>query len=220
MSHGLSVAMSDTDLIVWATEASVEQDYLCARCGVNLHLDTLDNVFRHPRSEHCSEPQSLRKLALLYVQRLLECGKKLQLTKRCKGCHQEAYTEVILQDFDRFIVRSSASSPDHPSGIGPVSRRWVPPAEYKSKIITITADLDLLQCEGPVDMLIFMRCGSMCQRRFADLVGAFWLELDARNVVSGTDVALIESSLPACYFDCSCWRGAPGANNRNQQCNK
>jgi hypothetical protein len=128
-------------------------------------------------------------------------------------------TEIFLDGFEQFVVRPSPVA-SAAACCGQSVAALAPPTtlpESRSKIITIGADLDVLLCEGPVNMLIFMRSGSMCQRRFADLIGAFWLELDARNVVSGTDVALIESSLPACYFHCNCWRSASETSNRRSR---
>ena len=102
MIHGLNIALSDTDLVVWAADASLEQDYLCARCGVDVRLDASHNVFRHPETRYCSESLSLRKGSLLYVQRLLECGQHLQLLKRCRKMPiKEGVGEIFLDSFRR-----------------------------------------------------------------------------------------------------------------------
>jgi len=201
MIHGLNIALSDTDLVVWAADASLEQDYLCARCGVDVRLDASHNVFRHPETRYCSESLSLRKGSLLYVQRLLECGQHLQLLKRCRKCHQEGVGEIFLDSFGGFVVRSV---PTFASFQPPAASSRSFPDEFRSKIVTVAPDLDALWFEDSITMLVFMRSGSVCQRRFAVSIGAFWLELDARNIVSGTPVVVLDCSLPAYCMMCNC----------------
>lgn len=160
-----ALALSDSDALVWATEASLAHEYFCACCGIALTLDLHDNVFKHPPSQYCSEIRSHQKLGLLYLHRILEDRQScVQFEIRCPSCR-----DLIFFD---------------PSG------------QIESvNLIVDEVHGEALMLETSLTLLLVMRPAKTNARKLAKALGAYWLEIDARNVLSGGPLAVLDSNL-------------------------
>jgi hypothetical protein len=160
----LSVALSESDSLVWACEASVYCEYFCANCGASLKLDVLQDCFKHPaNAAPCSIVQSHQKFGLLCLQQALRnAGARIQLARMCKNCGANNLHDISGQ------------------------------------FQTVFADdgTEALLIEAFQTLLFLMRPSSPAARSCAAQYAAYWVEVDARNIISGTPLAMLDSNLP------------------------
>jgi hypothetical protein len=87
ITRGIPIAVTESDALVWASEASAYTEYFCARCAAAMQLDCNSYTFVHPPSSFCSLPLSQNKSAILYLERMLwRSDARLQLLRRCSKC--------------------------------------------------------------------------------------------------------------------------------------
>jgi len=166
---GLAVAMSENSSIVWATEASTDDDYFCARCGTTMVLNSKDHTFHHPESFKCSGILAVQKAALIYMHDLLSSGQTspVQLRTRCKKCDRG-----VLLDLNDELCRCTVLSAE----------------DGKEALLLESSSLRALILTRPASALL-------CHH--AQSLGACWLEIDARNVFTASVVDVLAGTLPA-----------------------
>jgi hypothetical protein len=170
---GLAIAMSENSSIVWATEAIASDDYFCARCGSTMILNSKDHSFQHPDSFNCSAILAVQKAALMYMHDLLSSGdaSPVQVRTRCNSCERP-----VLIDLNEDLCRCSFLSAE----------------DGKEALLLESSRLRALVMVRPASPFL-------CQQ--AHSLGAYWLEIDARNLFTASVVDVLAGTLPPCLCD-------------------
>lgn len=170
----MPLALSETNSFMWAADATPHQPAHCPRCFEPVQLDSGLGMFAHPDSVHCSSVLGNQKSALLYLERLLNGrrGLDLMILLRCSICGCETDTFSLMRDF---VACKIVAESDGSQGL-------------------------FVDCSTRV--LILMRPASAMLRNTCYAWGAYWLEFDARNILSGQPLQALGGNVWHCCSNC------------------
>lgn len=174
-SFYLDVALSDTNQIVRAADATPDSDYLCPRCGMPCHLlehATASKGFLHPPTRFCSPGQCYQTAGLLVLQQsFADEETRIQLLRACAGC------------VNQFVLD-------------------VPVKEHPTRLLRTPLGVYGLLVESFEHLFFGMRPLAPGLWGEAAAHKAFVVEVDGRNAVSGGPIVSLRSSLPKMYSLC------------------
>ncbi len=171
-SSGLYVAMTEAQTLVQAGEAQSCLDYYCPRCAIRLSFDERYLVFRHPHTTGCSETLGYQRAGIYYVYELL----------RARPCRFQLIKACIACS-ELILLQITIGSDD-------------------AELIYADDGTPALLLDTFEKIVVMMRPVSPHLCALAQQLAALWVELDARNVISGGPALLLDTNLPPSYFVC------------------
>jgi hypothetical protein len=170
--RGVPLALSEESSLTWANDATDYCDYFCARCGLSMQIDQDNSEFRHPQCHYCSDIQSVQQSALLYLKQILDQRPRRPVQARL-SCR--TCNRLTMIDLSHGLSDCNiVRSGDNRSG---------------------------LLLDGVHKILIYMRPASKAQLDETRKFDAIGIEVDARNVLSGTPIQILSGPIAQIYCE-------------------